>query len=59
MKYNIYCDESCHLEHDNQKYMVLGGIICEKSSRKCIKRDILNIKRNIINIINVIFIFFI
>ena len=45
MKYNIYCDESCHLEHDNQKYMVLGGIICEKSSRKCIKRDILNIKR--------------
>ena len=45
MKYNIYCDESCHLEHDNQKYMVLGGIICEKSSRKGIKKDILNIKR--------------
>ena len=45
MKYNINCDESWHLEHDNQKYMVLGGIICEKSSRKCIKRDILNIKR--------------
>lgn len=44
MKFNIYCDESCHLEHDNQKYMVLGGIICEKNNRKVIKRDILNIK---------------
>lgn len=30
MKYNINCDESWHLEHDNQKYMVLGGIICKK-----------------------------
>ncbi len=44
MVYNIYCDESCHLEHDNQKYMILGGIICKKSNRKLIKRDILNIK---------------
>lgn len=24
--YNIYCDESCHLENDNQKSMVLGAI---------------------------------
>lgn len=23
---NIYCDESCHLEHDNYKVMVLGAI---------------------------------
>lgn len=45
MKFNIYCDESCHLEHDNQRYMVLGGIICEKNNRKAIKRDILNIKK--------------
>ena len=45
MKFNIYCDESCHLEHDNQKYMVLGGIICEKSIKNRIKRDILEIKR--------------
>lgn len=44
MKFNIYCDESCHLEHDNQKYMVLGGIICERSVRNKIKRDILEIK---------------
>ena len=26
MEYNIYCDESCHLEHDGEKYMILGGI---------------------------------
>jgi hypothetical protein len=26
--YNIYCDESCHLEQDHQKVMVLGAIWC-------------------------------
>jgi hypothetical protein len=26
--FNIYCDESCHLEHDHQKAMVLGGLWC-------------------------------
>ena len=26
--YNVYCDESCHLEHDRQKAMVLGAIWC-------------------------------
>lgn len=25
---NIYCDESCHLEHDDQKVMVLGAVWC-------------------------------
>lgn len=31
--FNIYCDESCHLENDRQKAMVLGAIWCplEKS----------------------------
>lgn len=24
--FNIYCDESCHLEHDRQKVMVLGAV---------------------------------
>ncbi len=23
---NIYCDASCHLEHDQQRVMVLGAI---------------------------------
>ncbi|HDL86730.1 MAG TPA: DUF3800 domain-containing protein [Candidatus Acetothermia bacterium] len=26
--FNVYCDESCHLEHDRQKVMVLGAIWC-------------------------------
>ncbi len=24
--FNIYCDESCHLENDHQKYMLLGSV---------------------------------
>ena len=27
-EYNVYCDESCHLEHDNQVVMVLGAVWC-------------------------------
>lgn len=26
--FNIYCDESCHLENDQQKIMVLGAVWC-------------------------------
>ena len=26
--YNVYCDESCHLEHDGQSVMVLGAVWC-------------------------------
>ncbi len=26
--FNVYCDESCHLENDRQKVMVLGAIWC-------------------------------
>lgn len=31
--FNVYCDESCHLENDNQRAMVLGAVWCplEKS----------------------------
>ncbi len=31
--YNVYCDESCHLENDHQQAMVLGAVWCplEKS----------------------------
>lgn len=45
MEYNIYCDESCHLENDGQRYMILGGMICEKNNRKIVKNDINEIKR--------------
>ena len=26
--FNVYCDESCHLENDHQKAMVMGAIWC-------------------------------
>ncbi len=26
--FNVYCDESCHLENDHQKAMVLGVVWC-------------------------------
>ena len=42
--YNIYCDESCHLEHDNQKSMVLGGIWCPLDKRREIAVRIREIK---------------
>ena len=43
---NIYCDESCHLEHDNSSTMVLGAIYCPKSKIKSINKRIVEIKEN-------------
>ena len=28
--FNIYCDESCHLEHDGIPVMAWGAVTCEK-----------------------------
>lgn len=44
-KYNIYCDETCHLEHDKEKVMVIGGIRCVKSQRKYVIDRIMDIKK--------------
>lgn len=44
MEYNIYCDESCHLEHDNSPVMVLGAVSCPKEKKAQIYNDIRNIK---------------
>lgn len=45
MEYNIYCDESCHLEHDNEKAMTLGAIRCPKVDRKRVCRTIRYMKK--------------
>lgn len=34
MIYNIYCDESCHLQNDHQKIMTLGCVWSKKDSIK-------------------------
>jgi len=46
MRYNIYCDESCHLEHDNQRAMVLGALSCPFERRKLIGERIREIKES-------------
>ena len=42
--YNIYCDESCHLEHDHQSVMVLGAVWCQLEESRKIARRIREIK---------------
>jgi len=44
MLYNVYCDESCHLEHDDSNIMVLGAMYCSKELKARIFTDIRNIK---------------
>jgi len=42
--FNVYCDESCHLEHDRQSVMVLGAIWSPLEKTREIARSIRDIK---------------
>lgn len=42
--FNVYCDESCHLENDHQQVMVLGAIWCPKDLSRNIAKQIKAIK---------------
>ncbi len=44
MLYNVYCDESCHLQNDKSPIMVLGAMYCPKEKKKDIYSDIRTIK---------------
>ncbi|MGA2260651.1 MAG: DUF3800 domain-containing protein [Acidobacteriota bacterium] len=44
--FNIYCDESCHLENDHQKVMVLGAVWCPALRAHEINRDIRSLKES-------------
>ncbi|HXK77674.1 MAG TPA: DUF3800 domain-containing protein [Oscillospiraceae bacterium] len=44
MLYNVYCDETCHLEHDGINVMVLGAVWCPQSKLKDINQRIRQIK---------------
>ena len=44
IEYNVYCDESCHLENDGHKAMVLGAVWCPKDKRLEIAKRIREIK---------------
>ena len=41
---HVYCDESCHLENDNFRAMVLGAIWCPASHRQALARKIKALK---------------
>ena len=43
--YNIYCDESCHLEYDRQNVMVLGAVWCPLENTREIAEDVRQIKK--------------
>jgi hypothetical protein len=47
--YNVYCDESCHLENDHQKAMVLGAVWCptEKSHHISTRLREIKVKHNL------------
>ncbi|MEP3350773.1 MAG: DUF3800 domain-containing protein [Marinomonas sp.] len=42
--YNVYCDESCHLENDGIKVMALGAIWCPVAKRAEISKRLREIK---------------
>lgn len=44
MEFNIFCDESCHLEHDSLPVMVIGGMWCPKKEAREISEQIREIK---------------
>lgn len=43
--YNIYCDESCHLENDGIPVMVLGALSCPADRARGLSLSIRDIKR--------------
>lgn len=46
IEYNVYCDETCHLEHDNHKYMIIGAVYCPKDKVRDINNRLYEIKTN-------------
>lgn len=44
-EYNVYCDETCHLEHDNNPIMVIGCVYCKKDKSKDINDSIKRLKQ--------------
>lgn len=43
-EFNVYCDESCHLEHDRFKAMSLGAVWCPKDKSREINKRLVEIK---------------
>lgn len=44
MLYNVYCDETCHLEHDGINDMVIGAVWCPQDKLREVNQRIQKIK---------------
>lgn len=42
--FNVYCDESCHIENDNLPVMAWGGVVCENRFTKSLSQQIRRLK---------------
>jgi hypothetical protein len=42
--YRIYCDESCHLQHDSHDFMVLGALWCPEETVNDVSKKIADIQ---------------
>lgn len=45
-RYNLYCDESCHLENDGQKAMVLGALLAPSGEHLKLAEQLKSLKRD-------------
>jgi len=43
--FNVYCDESCHLENDRQQVMLLGAVWCRNDLSRSIAKRLKAIKK--------------
>ncbi len=43
--YNIYCDESCHLENDREPVMLVGAVWCAKQDAGALAAELRALKR--------------
>src|SRR5947209_5614988 len=43
---NVYCDESCHLEHDHQGVMVLGAVWCPQARTSALAQEARKLKES-------------
>lgn len=46
MEISVFCDESCHLQHDGHDIMVLGAVWCARSAVRDISYAIRELKRS-------------
>ena len=49
MLYNVYCDETCHLENDGINVMVLGAVWCPQRKLKEINQRINQVFHDFVN----------